>query len=108
MGGKNVINPDSNDNAGTVATVSTTEEYNWRELKELFSGKGPEEVFAFTNAQMISYFVERTVTDGKPASDVKAMNKSALSLFQCGHIQDIKVSQDSSHLRFQAKCIPEM
>ena len=46
-------------------------------LKEVFSGKDPEDVFTFTNAQMISYFVVRMATDGNPASDVKAMNKSA-------------------------------
>ena len=80
---------------------------SWNELKEVFSGKDPEDVI-FTNAQMISYFVVRMATDGNPASDVKAMNKSALSLFQCGHIQDIMVYRDKSNLHFKAKCMPEM
>ena len=47
----------------------------------MFSGKDPEDVFTFTNPQMISYFIVRMATDGNPASDVKAMNKSALGLF---------------------------
>ena len=80
----------------------------WKELKEVFSGKDPEDVFTFTNAQIISYFVVRMATDGNPASDVKAMNKSALSLFQCGHILDIMVYRDKGSLYFKAKCMPEM
>ena len=81
---------------------------SWKELKEVFSGKDPEDVFTFMNAQMISYFVVRMATNGNTASDVKAMNKSALSLFQCLHIQYIMVYQDKSTLHFKAKCMPEM
>ena len=50
-------------------------------------------MFVFTNAQMISYCVERILADGGPANDMKALNNLAMSLFRCWHIQDIKVSQ---------------
>ena len=52
----------------------------------------------FINAQMISYFVERTLADGEPANDVKALNNSAMRLFRCGHIQDIMISQANGFL----------
>ena len=81
---------------------------SWKELKEVFSGKDPEDMFTFRNAQMISYFVVRMATDGNPASDLKAMNKFALSLIQCGHIQDIMVYRDKGSLHFKAKFMPEM
>ncbi len=43
----------------------------------------------FNNSHMISYFVARSVSDGKPAGDVKSVNKSAEYLFTCGHVQSI-------------------
>ena len=93
----NVINPDYYHDDNTVSNMLMLKDDSWNELKEVFSGKDPEDVFTFTNAQMISYFTVRMATDGNPASDVKAMNKSALSLFQCGHIQDIMVYRDKSN-----------
>ena len=57
---------------------------------------------------MISYFVERTLADGEPANDVKALNNSAMSLFRCGHIQDIMISQANGFLNLHTKCMPEM
>ena len=45
--------------------------------------------------------------DGIPVSDMKAVNSSAQNLFQCGHIQDIKVIFDK-YMCVQAKCLPEM
>ena len=49
----------------------------------------------------------RYAVDGMPASDVKAINSSALNLFCFGHIQDIKVCSDN-YMCIQAKCLPEM
>ena len=43
-----------------------------------------------TNAQIINYFVSRNSVDSMPANDMKAIDSSALNLFQCGHVQDIK------------------
>ena len=48
----------------------------------------------------------RNTVDGMPANDMKAIDSSALNLFRCGHIQDIKVCTDQ-HLAIQAKSVPE-
>ena len=101
----NVINPDYHHDDNTLSNMLMLKDDSWKDLKEVFSGKM---CLHFTNAQMISYFVVRMATDGNPASDLKAMNKSALSLFQCGHIQDIMVYRDKSSLHFKAKCMSEM
>ena len=77
----NVINPDYHHNDSALSNMLMLKNDTWKELKEVFLGKDPEDVFTFMNAQMISHFVVRMATDGNPASDVKAMNKSALSLF---------------------------
>lgn len=47
-----------------------------------------------TNAQIINYFVLRNSVDSMPANDMKTIDSSALNLFQCGHVQDIKVCTD--------------
>jgi len=75
-------------------------EDSWKRLIDVYSGRQPEDVFAFTNAQMISYFVEKIFADGAPVNDDKSLNNSPLSLFRCGHIQDIKVSLANSFLNF--------
>ena len=56
----------------------------------------------------MGYFVTRTVTDSLPAADFKSMNKSAESLFRCGHVQGIEVCSTDKHLLVKAKCIPDM
>ena len=43
--------------------------------------KSPSEIPPFSNAQIVSYFVTRTVTDGLASSDFKLINQSALNLF---------------------------
>ena len=83
-------------------------EDNCERLKDVYSGRQPEDVFVFTNAQMISYCVERILADGGPANDMKALNNSATSLFRCGHMQDIKVSRAIGLLNFHTKFMPEM
>ena len=47
--------------------------------------------WAFTNAQIISYFVTRTADDGLPVADFKSLNNSAGNLYHCGHVQKIEV-----------------
>ena len=101
------MNPESCQSA-TVSFSSLIPEDSWKRLKDIYSGKQPEDVFVFTNAQMISYFVERILADGEPANDVKALNNSAMSLFRCGHIQDIMISQANGFLNLHTKCMPEM
>ena len=41
-----------------------------------------------------------------PANDMKAINTSALNVFGCGHVQDIRVCFNE-FLSVQAKCVPE-
>ena len=66
------------------------------------------ESFDFTFAQIVSYFVNRSVCDGLPAGDFKAINKSAENLFICGHIRNNQVCLTDDHLHVKAKCLPEM
>ena len=64
--------------------------------------------FCFSSAKVVSYFVSRSVSDGFPADDFKAINKRAENLFICGHIQCIQVLRHDSQLLFKANCLPEM
>ena len=79
----------------------------WQPIKDAFVGEAARQIFSFTNAQIINYFVVRTAVDGMPASDMKAINSSAMNLFRCGHVQDIRVNFDK-YMCVQAKCLPEM
>jgi hypothetical protein len=65
---------------------------------------------SFTNAQIISYFVSRTASDGLPVNDFKSVNRSAMNLFRCGHIQKIELCNNvNSHtIYLRASCLPEM
>ena len=85
----------------------TSENCSWQPLKDVFAGKQPCQALSFTNAQIINYFVLRKAVDGMPANDMKAINTSALNLFRCGHVQDIRVCFNKL-LFIQAKCVPEM
>ena len=67
----------------------------WQNLKEFF--KQPSQVPCFTNANVISYFVARTASNGLEVQDFKSMNSSAMNLFRYGHVQQIQVT--SSHER---------
>ena len=46
--------------------------------------------------------------DSQSCSDFKAINQSAVNLFQCGHLQQVKVLKLSERLWIQAHCLPEM
>ena len=75
---------------------------------DAFVGKAPDQALSFTNAHIISYFVSRTAVDGMPVCDFKAINKSSLNLFNCGHVQDINVLFEEKFCIIQANCLPEM
>lgn len=68
----------------------------------------PSSVPRFTNAQIVTYFVTRTVTDKLPSSDFKSLNQSAVDLFRCGHVQHVEASSSSRSLWIRARCLPEM
>ena len=55
---------------------------DWLMLKEAFVGKAPHQIFSFTNANIINYFVVRTAVDGMPSDDIKAINSRALNLLR--------------------------
>ena len=110
----NVVDPDAKDEKKNSTKSDlvclqfpNTPTDGWQPLKEAFIGKDSHEGFSFTNAQIINYFVVRTAVDGKPAADMKAINSSAMNLFRCGHIQDIRVCCEKCMV-IQAKCVPEM
>ena len=80
----------------------------WQEITHAFSS--PQQVLPFTNAQIVAYFVTRTVDDALPAGDFKSINKSASNLYRCGHVQKIEICSESSTNKvfIRADCLPEM
>ena len=66
----------------------------WQEITQAYSS--PQQVLAFTNAQIINYFVTRTSDDGMSAVDFESMNNSTCSLYCSRHVQKIEVCQESS------------
>ena len=56
----------------------------------------------------MAYFVAKTAADGLQCSDYKAINLSAMNLFQCGHVQQIEVANDEQHVFLRAVCLPEI
>ena len=47
---------------------------DWQPLNEAFVGNATHQLFLFTIAQIINYFVVRNAVDSMPASDMKAIN----------------------------------
>ena len=43
---------------------------DWQTLKDVFVGKAPDQMFSFSNAQIINYFVVRTAVDWQTLKDV--------------------------------------
>ena len=101
----NVVNPDNNTVAQSSGVVDVQLPAVWQNIKVAYKSQA---VPQFGNGQIVEYFVTRTVKDGCPAADFKSMNKSAINLFRCGHVQNIEVSADESRLFMRAKCLPEM
>ena len=64
--------------------------------------------FKFGMSQIVAYFVTRSVNDGKVAGDLKSINKSAETLFICGHIQNIQFVEVDKIIYLKCKCLPEM
>ena len=66
------------------------------------------ENFCFSSGHIVSYFVNHSVCDGLPTKDIKAINKSAESLFLCMQIQNIQICTTNDNLFIKAKCLPEI
>ena len=101
-GASNVINTDE----PTAANKCPSAVSDWKDLRSAFTC--PNEVPSFSNGQMVTYFVSRTVCDGLPAGDFKSMNIATKRLYDCGHVQCIQVGSSSTHLFIRANCLPEM
>ena len=100
-----VVDPDD---ASTTSDegFGAPETDNWIDIKEFY--KSPDDVPRFTNAQIVTYFVTRQVCDSRLCGDFKAINRSAMNLFRCGHLQQVELLNTSDTLWLQAYCLPEM
>lgn len=109
-----IVNPDAsrcasnatNPDKPTATNMLPSAVSGWKDLRGAFTC--PDEVPSFSNGQMVTYFVSRTVCDGLPAGDFKSMNTAAKRLYDCGHVQCIKVGSSHTHLFVRANCLPEM
>lgn len=86
-----------------VCTTYCPPEDGWKDIKQCTGGAA----LYFNSCNIVNYFISRTLKDGFPAGDFKAINKSAEYLFRCGHVQKIEVSC-SSQCYIRANCLPEM
>ena len=105
-----LINPDGTTQACSIPIasqqiVSNAQPLEWNCIKTVY--KDASGVPNFTNAQIVTYFVARTVSDGLQASDFKGMNQNASNLFQCGHVQRIQIGT-ATNIWVRADCLPEM
>ena len=76
----NFVNPDGKEEEGTntkkdsvCSQLPDILSGDWQALKDAFVGKAPNQMFSFSNAQIINYFVVRTAVEGMPVSDMKAI-----------------------------------
>ena len=108
-----MVDPDSLDGAITDAVddSDTTSETitlpsSWQDIRTVY--KSSSELPSFTNAQIVGYFVTRTVSGGIACSEFKLLNQSALNLFRSGHVQSIEISASSvgAKLFIRATCLP--
>ncbi len=95
--------------SSTVATekhsfVQDIPKEGWKDIKSI---NGTFKL-NFNNSNIVSYFISQSVTDGLPAGDFKAINKSAEYLFRCGHIQSIQYIVSKNNIYIKSQCLPEM
>ena len=85
----NLVNPDGKEEEGTntkkdsvCSQLPDIPSGDWQTLKDALAGKAPEQMFSFSNAQIMNYFVVGTAVDGMPVSDMKVIDSSAQNLFR--------------------------
>ena len=88
------MDPDNQVNPTDTAPQLAVPADGWQELSEVYGSA--DQVFGFTNVQIVTYFVTRTADDGLPMDDFKFINNSAAYLFCCGHVQRIQVAEDTT------------
>ena len=76
------------------------------DIKQFYTS--PDTVPNFTNAQIVGYFVICQVCDTRLCGDFKAIDKSAMNLFCCGHLQQVEVYNIHDRLWLQVYRLPEM
>ena len=108
---KKVCNPCNGKAKSTGAALSgdihlTFPDQGWVRINEAFHAAAEES--QLNTGHAVDYFVTHTVTNSLPTADFKPTNKSAESLFRCGHVQGIEVCSTDKHSLMKAKCIPEM
>ena len=103
-----LVNPDRVITAGMTPQLPTQAATNstWSHIH--CSEPHAPPAWAFTNAQIISYFVTRTADDGLPVADFKSLNNSAGNLYHCGHVQKIEVCYEATFIYLRAISLPEM
>ena len=101
------MDPDNQVKPAFTVPQLATPANGWQEISKVYGSA--DQVFGFTNAQLVTYFVTRTADDGLPLGDFKSINSSAEKLFCCGHVQNILVAEDTVDTFFlRADCLPEM
>ena len=100
-----LVDPD-NVSATSDESYGAPDTSDWVDIKQFYTS--PDTVPNFTNAQIVSYFVTRQVCDTCLCGDFKAINKSAMNLFHCGHLQQVEVFNTHDTLWLRAYCLPEM
>ncbi len=92
--------------SSTPSTVTDMPLYNiptdgWKDIKCIES----KFKLNFNNSHIVTYFVNRSVHDGLPADDFKAINKSAEYLFRCGHVQSIQYCVSMNMIYIRCICL---
>jgi len=87
-------------------SVNNNEGYGAPESDELMTSNSSilvQTVPNFTNVQIFSYFITRKVCNTHLCGDFKVINKSAMNLFRCSHLQQVEVC--NSHDKIVAPSI---
>ena len=100
-----IVDPDGHTKAANESVREVAPEVvpdsGWRDIKAIYTS--PSTVPNFTNAQILTYFVTRTVSDRLQCGDFKSVSQSAVGLFRC-----VEASSVQGSLWIRAKCLPQM
>ena len=102
----NLINPNGCSTcAASSSEPSAALSFNrkWVNIKNAYSK--PDDVSSFNHGHMISYFVLHTAADGLASGDIKSINTAPKNLYDCGHVQSIKVGSTNDSMYIRAICI---
>ena len=86
-----IVDPD-NVSVTSDESYGTPKTDNCMDIKDFY--KSPD--------QIVTYFVTRQVRDSSICGDFKVINRSAMNLFHCGHLQQVELSNTNNTLWLQA------